>query len=175
MFIEERHRAILDILAETGSISVTDIQEKFNVGYGSAQRDLRMLEEQGLLKRTHGGAIPVRQIAAGKPKNVTCKDFGEEKENYVAIAKKAVSMINNNDVVFITSATVGYFMARSLPENIKIRAVTNSVIIAEELRKKQNISVIMLGGEMDSKGNCYDLSLTAVEHVHKRAGKRGES
>ena len=156
MFIEERHRAILDILAETGSISVTDIQTKFNVGYGSAQRDLRLLEEQGLLKRTHGGAIPVRQVAAGKPKNVTCKDFGEEKENYVAIAKKAVSMINNNDVVFITSATVGYFMARDLPEDLKIRAVTNSIIIAEELRKKPNISVIMLGGEMDGKGNCYD-------------------
>ncbi|MBO5981118.1 MAG: DeoR/GlpR transcriptional regulator, partial [Clostridia bacterium] len=41
-------------------------------------------------------------------------------------------------------------------EDLKIRAVTNSIIIAEELRKKGNISVIMLGGEMDSKGNCYD-------------------
>ncbi len=156
MFIEERHQAILDILAERGSISVTDIQTMFNVGYGSAQRDLRMLEEQGLLKRTHGGAIPLRQVAAGKPKNVTCKDIAEEKENYVSIAKKAVSMINKNDVVFITSATVGYFMARELPEDLKIRAVTNSIIIAEELRKKTGVQVIMLGGEMDGKGNCYD-------------------
>lgn len=156
MFIEERHRAILDTLAERGSISVTDIQTMFNVGYGSAQRDLRLLEEQGLLKRTHGGAIPLRQVAAGKPKNVTCKDITEEKENYVAIANKAVSMINNHDVVFITSASVGYFMARTIPDDLKIRAVTNSIIIAEELRKKQNVNVIMLGGEMDGKGNCYD-------------------
>ncbi len=156
MFIEERHKAILDILSEKGSITTTEIQTTFNVGYGSAQRDLRLLEEQGLLKRTHGGAIPVRQVAAGKPKNVTCKDMTEEKENYVSIAKKAVSMIRQNDVVFITSATVGYFMARYLPEDLKIRAVTNSIIIAEELRKNQNISVIMLGGEMDGKGNCYD-------------------
>lgn len=128
----------------------------FNVGYGSAQRDLRMLEEQGLLKRTHGGAIPLRQVAAGKPKNVTCRDFVQEKENYVAIAKKAVSMINKNDVVFITSATVGYFMAREIPADLNVRAVTNSIIIAEELRKKQGVQVIMLGGEMDAKGNCYD-------------------
>lgn len=156
MFIEERHQAILDILAERGSISVTDIQTMFNVGYGSAQRDLRMLEEQGLLKRTHGGAIPLRQVAAGKPKNVTCRDFAQEKENYVAIAKKAVSMINRNDVVFITSATVGYFMAREIPADLNVRAVTNSIIIAEELRKKQGVQVIMLGGEMDTKGNCYD-------------------
>ncbi len=165
MFIEERHQAILDILAEKGSITTTEIQALFNVGYGSAQRDLRMLEEQGLLKRTHGGAIPVRQIAAGKPATVTCKDITEEKENYIAIAEKAVSMINNNDVVFITSATVGYFMARALPEDLKIRAVTNSIIIAEELRKKTKVSVILLGGEMDGKGNCYDAF--AIDMVKK--------
>lgn len=165
MFIEERHQAILDILAEKGSITTTEIQTLFNVGYGSAQRDLRMLEEQGLLKRTHGGAIPVRQIAAGKPPMVTCKDITEEKENYVSIAKKAVSMIKENDVVFITSATVGYFMARTLPEDLKIRVVTNSIIIAEELRKKPKVSVILLGGEMDGKGNCYDAF--AVDMIKK--------
>jgi len=165
MFIEERHQAILDILAEKGSITTTEIQTLFNVGYGSAQRDLRMLEEQGMLKRTHGGAIPVRQIAAGKPSTVTCKDITEEKRNYVTIAEKAVSMINNNDVVFITSATVGYFMARALPENLKIRVVTNSIIIAEEMRKNPMISVILLGGEMDGKGNCYDAF--AIEMVKK--------
>ncbi len=165
MFIEERHQAILDMLADKGSITTTEIQTLFNVGYGSAQRDLRLLEEQGLLKRTHGGAIPIRQVAAGKPKNITCKDIAEEKENYVAIAKKAISMIQNNDVIFITSATVGYFMARGIPDNIKARVVTNSIIIAEELRKKQNVNIIMLGGEMDSKGNCYDAF--AIEMIKK--------
>lgn len=65
-------------------------------------------------------------------------------------------MIKNKDVVFITSATLGYFMAQNIPDSIQIRVVTNSIVIAEELRKRANISVIMLGGEMDHKGNCYD-------------------
>lgn len=156
MFIEERHQAILDLLVEKGSISTAEMQERFGVSYDSIKRDLRILEEKGLLKRTHGGAIPVRQVATGKPPMVTCKDIAEVKANYLAIAKKAVSMIREHDVVFITSATVGYFMAQNLPENMKLRVVTNSIVIAEELRKKPMISVILLGGEMDNKGNCYD-------------------
>ncbi len=156
MFIEERHQAILDIISTNGRISTGEIQEKFDVSLDSARRDLRILEEKGLLKRTHGGAIPARQIAFSKPPKVTCKDIAEIKENYLTIAKKAVSMIKENDVVFIMQATVGYFMAQSLPTDIRIRVVTNSIVIAEELRTKDNISVILLGGEMDNKGTCYD-------------------
>ncbi|MBE6613360.1 MAG: DeoR/GlpR transcriptional regulator, partial [Ruminococcaceae bacterium] len=59
MYIEERHQAILDIISNEGSISTARIQQEFGVGYDSAKRDLRILEEKGLLRRTHGGAIPV--------------------------------------------------------------------------------------------------------------------
>lgn len=51
MYIEERHEAILQLLKQNGSISTADIQKKFLVGYESAKRDLRILEEKGLLKR----------------------------------------------------------------------------------------------------------------------------
>lgn len=165
MFIEERHQAILEMLAQKGSITTAEIQKTFQISYDSAKRDLRILEEKGELKRTHGGAIPVHQVAAGKPPMVTCKDITHVKENYLAIAKQAVSMIQENDVIFITAATVGYFMVQHLPENMKLRVVTNSIVLAEELRTKPNISVIMLGGEMDHKGNCYDAF--AVETVRR--------
>lgn len=165
MYIEERHQAILDWLAEKGSISNADIQEKFGVSYDSAKRDLRILEEKGLLKRTHGGALPLRQIALGRPAKMTMKDMACVKENYMEIAKEAVAMIQNHDVVYIPSATVGLFMAQNIPSELKIRVVTNSIVIAEELRKKDNVSIIMLGGEMDDRGNCYDT--IAVETIKR--------
>lgn len=165
MYIEERHQAILDWLSEKGSISNADIQENFGVSYDSAKRDLRILEEKGLLKRTHGGALPLRQVATGRPAKMTIKDIKFVKDNYFEIAKEAVSMIQNNDVVYIPSATVGLFMVQNLPENLKIRIVTNSIVIADEVRKRDNISVIVLGGEMDDKGNCYDT--IAVETIKK--------
>ncbi len=160
MFIEERHQKILDILEKEGSITNTKIQEEFEISYDSAKRDLRLLEEQGLLKRTHGGAIPVRQVAAGKPAKSMNRDISSVKTNYLAIAKKAVSMIQENDTIYLTSASVGYFMAQNLPTNMKIRVATNSIEIAEILRPLDNVIVIMLGGEMDGKGICRD-SFTA--------------
>ncbi len=162
MFIEERHQKIIEILNTDGRISCSRIQELFHVSYDSAKRDLRILEEKGLLKRTHGGALPIRQVANCRPAKMTCKDFEFVKDNYKAIALKAVSMIENNDVIFITSATVGYFMAQNLSDDIRLRVVTNSIVIAEELRTRDNIDVIMLGGEMDHKGNCYDAIATEM-------------
>lgn len=57
MFIEERHKKILEMLQKNKSITNQEIQDMFGISYDSAKRDLRLLEEQGMLKRTHGGAI----------------------------------------------------------------------------------------------------------------------
>ena len=158
MYIEERHRAILEWLSQHGSISNTDIQKNFDVSYDSAKRDLRILEEKGLLKRTHGGALPIRQIAAGRPETMTFKDIPQIKPNYLQIAKEAVSLIQENDVIYIPSTTLGLFMVKNLPAHLKIKVVTNSILIADELRTLTDVSVIILGGEMDNKGNCCPLT-----------------
>lgn len=165
MFIEERHQAILNIIKANGRISIGDIQEKFDVSVDSARRDLRLLEEQGLLKRTHGGAIPVRQIGFTKPYNMTSKvEPANIKENYLAISMKALDLIKENDVVYIDTATVGYFMAHNLPP-LKMTAVTNSIIIAEELRQKENIRIILIGGDMTQTGVCK--SALAIEMIQR--------
>lgn len=156
MFIEERHQAILKMLSEQGRISNVEIQEKFQISYDSAKRDLRLLEEQGLLKRTHGGAIPARQIGGNVIKNLSPDErVVEVKENYLAIAKEAVKTIEENDVVYITNASAGYLMAQSIGD-VCCTVVTNSIAIAQELRKKENVTVILAGGEMQANGCFYD-------------------
>lgn len=156
MFIEERHQEILRILSEKGRISNSEIQETFQISYDSAKRDLRLLEEQGLLKRTHGGAIPARQIGGNVIKNLSPDErVVEVKENYLAIAKEAVKTIEENDVVYITNASAGYLMAQNIGA-VNCTVVTNSIAIAEELRKKENITVILAGGEMQANGCFYD-------------------
>ena len=74
----------------------------------------------------------------------------------MAVAKKATKYIENKDVIYITTSLVGYYMAENLPEDISITVLTNSVTIAEVLRKKMNLSVILLGGEMSHRGHCHD-------------------
>lgn len=158
MFIEERHKAILELLRERGSISTSLIQRTFNVSYDSAKRDLRILEEKGLLKRTHGGAIPVDTslpeaanealgIAAGRP----CKDLAEAD----TITKYAASLINDGETVFISSDELGCALVAFLPERMRARVVTNSLKLANLLEKRQNLDVWLAGGEM-SGGRFYD-------------------
>ena len=86
IFIEERHQAILELLQAAGRFSICEIENRFQVSADSARRYLRIKEEKGLLKRTHGGAHPLRQIAAGRPPKQTVREMAEVKDNYLAIA-----------------------------------------------------------------------------------------
>lgn len=158
LFIEERHQAILDILNEQGRVSVEEIAESFEVSVESARRDLRILEEKGLLKRTHGGAI----VNKTKGFDGGCHDLSAKervpsvKDNYLQIAKKAIQTIQNYDVVYLTSASIGFIMTQNLPRELVCTIVTSSLSIAEELRTYEGITVIVTGGEMSKNGNFYD-------------------
>lgn len=153
MLVEERHQKILELLNTKLSIRTRELEDIFDIGFDTARRDLRLLEQKGLLKRTHGGAVPLFQVGFKAPKTYTPKDIIDIKSNYMAIAVKAVDMIKANDVVYISGASVGYFMTKHLPRDIEFTLVINSIILAEELRCYENITVIVLGGEMTRKGH----------------------
>lgn len=146
MFIEERHNEILNILSREGRIKARELQERFQIGFDTARRDLRILEEKGLLKRTHGGAIPIVQV--GTPQYQK-KEF---RENDYAIAQEAIKMIRANDVVYLSGSTIGLLIAENLPSDSPITIVTNSILIAERLKMNKQIHTFMLGGLIDEKG-----------------------
>ena len=156
MFMEERQKDIIKKLNETGRILVSEIQEFYKVSADCARRDLRVLESKGLLQRTHGGAITVNTKEIYPAPTYNPIDIKEVRPDYLAVAQKAIEYIDNKDVIYITTSLVGYYMAENLPEDVSITVLTNSVTIAEVLRKKMNISVILLGGEMSHRGHCHD-------------------
>ena len=101
-----------------------------------------------MLQRTHGGAIAVNPKERYPAPTYNPIDIKEIQTDYLTVAKKAIEYIQNKEVIYITTSLVGYYMAENLPEDVTITVLTNSVTIAEVLRKKINISVILLGGEM---------------------------
>jgi DeoR/GlpR family transcriptional regulator of sugar metabolism len=156
VFIEERHQEILRTIQENGRISIGEIQEQFEVSADSARRDLRILEEKGLLKRTHGGAIPVMQVGLHMPQKWSMSQIEKINDNIDAIAKRAVEFIQPNDAVYITSGTVGYVMLKYLPKDMEFTVVTNSIDNASVLRSFDNIQVYMVGGKMRPNGRIVD-------------------
>lgn len=167
VFIEERHKKILEVINEKKRILVSEIEKMYNVSSASARRDLRILEKQGLVQRTHGGAILPNDSykIESQPVAYNPKKMEHVYENYLRVACTACRYINEGDSVFITSGSVGYLMAQNVPTDINFIAITNSIIVAEELCQHQNITVIMCGGILSQKGTTHDSY--AIETVEK--------
>ena len=156
MFIEERHQEILKLIEENGRVTIGQIQSQFNVSLDSARRDLRILEEKGLLKRTHGGAISAVEVGVHPPLNSTPRDIGSSNEFYSSIAKKAADYIKENDTIYIPSASFGYLMTKYFPNDISFTVVTNSIVIADELKLRDNITTFVIGGKLRNNGSFVD-------------------
>lgn len=153
---DERINEIVRMVNESGRITTAIIQRKFNVGYSTAIRDLDALAEMKLVQRTHGGAIAVQNVNFTPPRKYTHRDITEVKPNYEAIAVKAVEMLEKNSLCYITSASVGYFMAKHMRKDIPLTLAVSSIVIAEELRELDNVEVRLIGGTMRKNGNCCD-------------------
>lgn len=175
MFIEERHQQIANIISEDGKITVGFITAEFGISEESARRDLRILEQKGLCKRTHGGAIKLGQpieVVMCDPINVrppVDRNFDNMPvfDNYREIAREAVKMIHENDTVYLTGGSFGYLASTLLPEDIRYTVVVNSVDIANRLRKFDNIEVYVAGGKMRQSGSVVDsLANEFVSRMH---------
>ena len=156
MFMEERQKDIVRRVNEYGRILVTEIQSAYQVSADCARRDLRLLEGRGLLQRTHGGAIAVNRQGIYPEETYTPKKLQRAKDGYLTVAKRALTFINDKDVIFLTSSSVGYYMAVHFPADVTATVLTNSITVAEALRERENVSVVLLGGEMSHRGNCHD-------------------
>lgn len=166
VFMEERQREIAEQIQKNGKITINEIVEKYNVSGESARRDLRLLDENGLCKRTRGGAITPIQTRVIPPCNRNYDDL-PIMENYDAIAKRAASLVSENDVVYLTSGSLGFLMLRHLPLDIKYTLVVNSVDIANRLRAWENIEVWLAGGKMRRSASLVDSMATEfIKKLH---------
>ncbi|WP_212936809.1 DeoR/GlpR family DNA-binding transcription regulator [Bacillus hominis] len=153
MFTEERREKILELLKKDGRVIAKDLAESFDMSIDSIRRDLSIMEKDGLLKRTHGGAIElarVRNLAAEPSKRYRDSSLDEG-----AIAKVAASFIQEGDSVFIGGASIHYAMLKYLPET-SFTVVTNSIEIASTLREYKNIDTYLIGGKVKPSGNMTD-------------------
>ncbi|MGX7031346.1 DeoR/GlpR family DNA-binding transcription regulator [Vagococcus zengguangii] len=143
MLTEERHQLIMDILESQNVAKVLDLVTATNSSETTIRRDLQLLEEEGYLKRVHGGAKIIREVTPELSLTIKENIHMEEKKQ---IAKWVGELIKDNEVIFIDSGTATYQVLPYLKDK-KIRAVTNSVIHAQYL-SSIDIPTIVLGGQL---------------------------
>ncbi|WP_026692961.1 DeoR/GlpR family DNA-binding transcription regulator [Peribacillus kribbensis] len=154
MFSEERKKVILQLLEENERVLAKDLAKMFHVSVDSIRRDLHSMEEEGLLTRTHGGAIPLMQTRITPPPPAVRYKEGAKTEQ--AIAKAAASYIEENSTIFIGGASIHYMMLTYLPNDLPFTVITNSIRIADALREKDHIDCYLIGGKVKKSGNITD-------------------
>ncbi|MFG6494526.1 DeoR/GlpR family DNA-binding transcription regulator [Fictibacillus sp. UD] len=159
MFSEERREKILELLKNEGRVLAKELSDALQVSIDSIRRDLSSLEDNGLLKRTHGGAIPVTEVKRGPASNEV--RFGEGSKYERAIAREAVKYIHENDTIFLSGGGMHHEILKSLPD-CRLTIVTNSLVTADVLREKENIDLYVVGGKVKKSGNMTDALVTSL-------------
>lgn len=137
-----RHVEIVETLQSRGIQSVHDLADRFGVTPSTIRRDLSRLEGVGLVRRTHGGAIP-----AARPE--TPDSFRRElhRPEKSAIGAAMAERILDGQTVLLSAGTTTLEVARNLNRD-QVTVVTNDLRIATTIAQKQTCHLVFLGGEL---------------------------
>ncbi|WKB82288.1 DeoR/GlpR family DNA-binding transcription regulator [Cellulophaga lytica] len=139
----KRHQIILDILAREKHVEVVDLCEQLNVSAVTIRKDLRLLEEKGLLFRTHGGASLENPYINERAVDEKEKISVEEKNG---IAQTASTLIDENDSIMIASGTTVQALAKFIQSKKKLTVITSSLHVVLHLIHNKDIQILQLGG-----------------------------
>lgn len=145
MYAEERQREIVRLARADGRVDVATLADSLQVTAETIRRDLTALERVGVLRRVHGGAIPVERI--GFEPAVAARDsvLTDEKER---IAKVALAEVPEEGAVILDAGTTTARLAQILPTDRELTVVVNSPVIATVLSPRTNLNVLLLGGRL---------------------------
>jgi DeoR family galactitol utilization operon repressor len=157
----ERKELILEALAEDSSVSVADLAKRMGVSVVTTRTDLASLEEEGVLVRTHGGAMPAfhPQILAR---------MRQDKDRKAAIAKSAAEKIQDGETVIISAGTTTALIAKYLLGRRNVHIVTNNTLLLTYARMNPQLRVTLVGGEFRSseEGIVGPMALQALDTFH---------
>lgn len=147
---QARSTAILTALQQTGSVSVEDLSAQLDVSQMTVRRDLDLLEKQGLLRRTHGGAVSIEPFFYEPFRNdrsfqAQVEKFAQEKRR---IGRAAAALIERGETIALTPGTTTTEVVRGLPLNYDITVVTNTVNVAMELSMRKDLKIFVTGGHL---------------------------
>jgi DeoR family transcriptional regulator, fructose operon transcriptional repressor len=146
LLAEERRFRIREILSRERTVTASDLIRDLGVTAATVRRDLAVLEKEGVLIRSHGGAVSRTSSANFQP---TYEALGRSnRAEKQAIAREAERLILDGETVFLEGSTTVYELARRLLHRNRLTVITNSPPIVDEFQRSQHVSVISTGGEL---------------------------
>lgn len=140
MLRDRRHELILRILRSDGPATVELLAERLGASHATIRRDLVQLGEEGLLRRVHGGAMPIDD--RDDPFMDVAEVRSEEKD---AIARRCAELVKDGETVLLDVGTTTHRVARQL-KGRSLTVITSSLAVLDELQDEEGIQVMLLGG-----------------------------
>ncbi|MFB9274729.1 DeoR/GlpR family DNA-binding transcription regulator [Cohnella cellulosilytica] len=146
MFASHRRDRILELLQRDKQVLVKDLARMFQVSEGTLRIDLRILEDEGLLERTHGGAIPLKQqpAFAGDSRDPSRSQLNSEEKQ--AIGRKAAELVHDGQCILLDASSTVLELAKGLTGHNYLTVVTNGLEAATTLNRNPRNNVILIGG-----------------------------
>ena len=141
MGYETRANQIMALLRKSGTAQASELSERLQVSLVTVRKDLQRMEDEGLLRRIHGGAA-IREAQTTPDHRMIIMD---------RIAEAAAAEIQQGDCVIMNAGNTTLMTARKLLGRKGITIITNSIAIARELVQQTGIKLIFLGGEVNAE------------------------
>ena len=146
-FANQRRDKILDMIREDGQAKVADLSRIFKVTEVTIRQDLERLEQEGLIRREHGGAILNQdRDSYGEPQLMNLQNMEAKR----IIATEAVKLINDGDTIILDSGSTTTEIAKLIRNFRNLTVITNALNIARILSANSSINLNVTGGEFKS-------------------------
>lgn len=164
LMADERRSLLIEYLTKHQRATVKELSLELQVSEATLRTDLNLLEEEGILRRIHGGAVLVAQqqvVPAGSSFSFSArekKNIGEK----VAIGQKAMDFLQEGQCIMIDASTTALELARSLKRTqIKLTVITSGIYTALELKDNPYLHVILIGGVLRMGSGAIEGTLGA--------------
>lgn len=144
MLIVERQQRLLEILREQKAAQLETLAESLGVSTSTVRRDLEHLEQQGLIERTHGGAVyrgPQRQSI------VFAERLNTNVEQKQRIGTAAAALVQPNMTVLLDGGSTVYIAAQQITAR-PLQVVTNSLLVAQHFADDEQVELMLIGGNL---------------------------
>jgi DeoR/GlpR family transcriptional regulator of sugar metabolism len=144
LYPPERHQQILDLLSTSGRVTVNNLSERFDVSEVTIRTDLQILADQGLLIRTHGGAVAANR----SPELALTLRRQQQVADKERIGAAAAALVSNGEAIFLDTSSTSLAIAQNLKRHRDLTVLTNSLALAQSLLNVHNITVVVAGGTL---------------------------
>ncbi len=141
----ERRTAIARMVAEDGVVRVATLVARFGVSAATIRRDMKALEEQGRVRRVHGGAVAIEEVV---PEGISVPPGTQE----ARIGQVAAEMITAGETVFLGPGRLPLEVARCLSSRTRLTIVTNGLGVAHWVAANTSHTLIVTGGQVEGRG-----------------------